>query len=281
MVLFPVLYGLCQLAEVVVATGLFQAWLFAHRHDVTEEEVTSVVDNSLLTSIPVPAHKLPKAGMEQVAEYSMVPVVCRGPEEASPSPRLQTSRFRHYPGDGEWRAREEIQQPFLPGHLNTQAAGMQWDEWTPAIPPTTPNRFTTHDHDSTTDYPQGDSTDLDPCSDSMLESARSYDSDGPCSPALSNKGVPNMFPVTKSDFQDDFHSDGEDSPLPYGSPIPSCRGRPWDPEAAELQRAGGGSPTSASPASPRSPPSHARPFTFYHRDIRLGQTQQFSTFGRK
>lgn len=56
MVLFPVLYGLCQLAEVFVATGLFQAWVFAHRHDVTEEAITSVVDTSLLTSIPVPAH---------------------------------------------------------------------------------------------------------------------------------------------------------------------------------------------------------------------------------
>lgn len=57
MVLFPVLYGLCQLAEVFVATGLFQAWVFAHRHDVTEEATISVVDTSVLTSIPVPAHK--------------------------------------------------------------------------------------------------------------------------------------------------------------------------------------------------------------------------------
>lgn len=57
MVLFPVLYGLCQLGEVFVATGLFQAWVFAHRHDVTEEAITSVVDTSVLTSIPVPAHK--------------------------------------------------------------------------------------------------------------------------------------------------------------------------------------------------------------------------------
>ena len=56
--LFPVLYGLCQLAEVLVVTGLFQAWIFAHRHDVKEEEITSVLDTSLLTSIPVPAHKL-------------------------------------------------------------------------------------------------------------------------------------------------------------------------------------------------------------------------------
>lgn len=57
MMLFPVLYGLCQLGEVFVATGLFQAWVFAHRHDVTEEDVTSVVDTTVLTSIPVPAHK--------------------------------------------------------------------------------------------------------------------------------------------------------------------------------------------------------------------------------
>lgn len=125
-----------------------------------------------------------------------------------------------------------------------------------------------------------DSTDLDPCSDGVLESARSYDSDGPCSPSLSNKGVPNMFPVTESDFPSDFPSDQEDSLLPYGSPIPSCRGRPLDPAAVERQGARGDSPGSTTPTSPRSPAAYARPFAFYHRDVRLGQTQQFSTFRR-
>lgn len=58
MVIFPVLYGLCQLVEIAVAICIFQTWVFIHRHDVTEEDITSVLDTTLLTSVPVPAHKL-------------------------------------------------------------------------------------------------------------------------------------------------------------------------------------------------------------------------------
>lgn len=266
MVLFPVLYGLCQLAEVLVATGLFQMWIFAHRHDVTEEEITSVVDTSVLTSIPVPAHKLSQASMKQMVDYSTVPNVCNG---LGPPRRYQeTSGYWRFPDIEEWREPEDNQAFLL------QPSEILWDDRTPGTPPVTPNRFSPHDLEFTTDYPQEDSTDLDPFSDSVLESARSYDSDGPCSPTLSNKGVPNMFPVTESDFQNNFLSDGEDSPLPYGSPLPSGR-KQLDRTHVEC------SPASTSPTSPPSPEPHARPFTFYHRDVRLGQTQQFSTFGRK
>lgn len=153
--------------------------------------------------------------------------------------------------------------------------------------------YTTYDHyDTTIDYPQRDETNFHPYSDNVVESALSYDSDGPCSPTLSNKGVPNMFPVTESDFTTDFQSDfpsdfmsdfpseREDSPIPYGSPVPSCRGRPLDPATVEDQGAAGGDTlTTATPTSPHSPASCPRPFAFYHQDVRLGQTQQFSTFG--
>ncbi|XP_045117450.1 uncharacterized protein LOC123508081 [Portunus trituberculatus] len=178
-------------------------------------------------------------------------------------------RYWRFPDIGEWRGPED-NDAFLP-----RASEIEWDDRTPGTPPMTPNHFSSHDHDSTADYSHEDSTDLDPCSDSVLESARNYDSDGPCSPSLSNKGVPNMFPVTESDFQNNLVSDGEDSPLPYGSPLPFNR-RQLDCTSVECN------PASASPTSPGSPAEpYARPFAFYHRDVRLGQTQQFSTFGRK
>lgn len=274
MVLFPVLYGLCQLAEALVAAGLFQVWFFAHRDDVTEEEITSVVDTSLLTSIPVPAHKLSQMRMEQMADYSTVPNMRSGP--APPPQHTEIYGYRQCPSNEEWREPDGT-KVFLPRRRSTHDSEIAWDETAPGTLHMTPNMFTTHDNGSTTDYPLGDSTDLDVYSDEVLESARSYDSDGPCSPSLSNKGVPNMFPVTENDFQSDFPSDQEDSPHPYGSPIPSYRGRLLDSAAVDRQ---GDSPRSASPKSP-SPAPYERPFAFYHGDVRLGQTQQFSTFGRK
>ncbi|XP_037794001.1 solute carrier family 10 member 6-like [Penaeus monodon] len=57
LVIFPVLYGLCQLGQMLTGIAIFQVWMFIHRDDVTEEDITSVVDNTILTSIPVPAHK--------------------------------------------------------------------------------------------------------------------------------------------------------------------------------------------------------------------------------
>lgn len=190
----------------------------------------------------------------------------------------------------EWNGPAET-QALLARRLNTQASQTQWNHSQPATPLPTPEPYARYDlYDTTTDYLPGDTTDLDPYSDGVVESARSYDSDGPCSPTLSNRGVPNMFPVTESDFttdfQSDFHSDfvsdfpseREDSPPPYGSPVPSCRGRPLDPAAVERQGTPeGGTSASATPTSPRSP--EPRPFAFYHGDVRLGQTQQFSTFG--
>ena len=189
-------------------------------------------------------------------------------------------RYRKYTDTVECYRPEEI-QTFLSRRLSTQALETPYHDWTSDTPPTTPNQFILHDHDSTTDYPQEDSIDLDPCSDGVLESARTYDSDCPCSPTLSNKGVPNMFPVTESDFQSNYPSDQEDSPLPYGSPISSYHGRSLDPVTVECQGAEGSSPANPLPAHPRSPEPYARPFAFYHHNVRLGQTQQFSTFERK
>lgn len=171
----------------------------------------------------------------------------------------------------------------------------QWSHASPGTLLTITGHHAGHDHqDVNTDYPQWGSTDLDPTSDGVLESARSFDSDSLCSPTLSNKGVPNMFPVAESDFTTDFQSDfpsdfmsdfpseREDSPLPYGSPVQSHRGRPLDPTAMERQGAAEEyNSISATPTSPHSPAPCPRPFAFYHRDVRLGQTQQFSTFGRK
>lgn len=291
MVLFPVLYGLCQLAEVFVAIGLFQAWVFAHRHDVTEEATTSVVDTSVLTSIPVPAHKDSPARGVQVVEYAPTPDVCGGPVQ--PPSLMQTLGYSRRPHHEEWNGPAETQS-LLTSPLNPQASNAQWNHSLPGLPPTPGLHASQDHHNANTHYPHWGSTDLYPSSDGVLESARSFDSDSPCSPTLSNRGVPNMFPVAESDFTTDFQSDfpsdflsdfpseREDSPPPYGSPIPSHRGRPLDPATVECQAAAeGGTSTSATPTSPRSPEPCPRPFAFYHRDVRLGQTQQFSTFGRR
>ncbi|XP_042876814.1 solute carrier family 10 member 6-like isoform X2 [Penaeus japonicus] len=66
LVIFPVLYGLCQLAQMLVGIAIFQVWMFVHRDDVTEEDVTSVIDNTILTSIPVPAHKMSQARIPSI-----------------------------------------------------------------------------------------------------------------------------------------------------------------------------------------------------------------------
>ncbi|KAK8726834.1 hypothetical protein OTU49_010082 [Cherax quadricarinatus] len=124
----------------------------------------------------------------------------------------------------------------------------------------------------------------------LLEWACGYDSDSPGSPSLSNKGVPNMFPVTENDFLSE-----EDSPLPYGSPVASYRRfQDYVMESAENEGSGGGRPDTpgrrSSSENPRlsnpesglsGSPSSSPVFGFYHNGVRLGQTRQFSTFGRK
>lgn len=182
-------------------------------------------------------------------------------------------------------------QTLLARQQNTQT---QWNQSSPGSPLKTPGPYTSSNYyETTTDYPHGDLTDIDPCSDEVLESARSYDSEGPYSATLNNKGIPYMFPVTEgdyttdfqsdfpSDFMSDFTSEREDSPPPYGSPVPSYRGKPLDPTAVVSQApTEGDTSASATPTSPLSPEPCPRMFTFYHRDVRLGQTQQFSTFRR-
>lgn len=147
-------------------------------------------------------------------------------------------------------------------------------------------------------------------SDQIVESACSYDSDVPGSPTLSNKGVPNMFPVSDTDFLG--QKDG--SPLSYGNLSPSyhrwsgLEGEEWrstdslptvSPTNLSYQATNiphqDMSPThrSISPTRPTtsqntcsshqtlSPTVHPLSFNFYHQDIRLGQTRQFDTLGRK
>lgn len=129
-------------------------------------------------------------------------------------------------------------------------------------------------------------TDLYP--DDILESVYTYDSDSRCSPTLSNKGVPNMFPVTASDFTSE---EREHSPVPYGSPLPSNKlldslvvQRMKEEEDLGNEKLGKKSPrVVGSPHSDplTSPVTESCIFGFYHNDVRLGQTQQFGTFGRK
>lgn len=152
---------------------------------------------------------------------------------------------------------------------------------------------------------------LDP--DQIVESACSYDSDVPGSPTLSNKGVPNMFPVSDTDFLG--QKDG--SPLSYGNLSPSYHR--WSGLEGEEWRSSDSLPSvsptnllyqatsipyqdmspthqSKSPNRPTtslghqntssshqssSPTIHPPSFNFYHQDIRLGQTRQFDTLGRK
>lgn len=152
---------------------------------------------------------------------------------------------------------------------------------------------------------------LDP--DQIVESVCSYDSDVPGSPTLSNKGVPNMFPVSDTDFLGKKDS----SPPSFGNLSPSYHR--WSGLEGEEWRSSDSLPSvsptnlpyqamnvhhqdmslthqSTGPNRPTtslghqntsfshqssSPTIHPPSFNFYHQDIRLGQTRQFDTLGRK
>ncbi|XP_042228389.1 uncharacterized protein LOC121870613 isoform X2 [Homarus americanus] len=332
MVIFPVVYGVCQMVEVVVVTGVFQAWVFLHRDDVTEEMVMSVVDTSILTSVPVPAHKLSKSRIERMTGHVETPDLCRDQEQAA----LWSHTFAHSCDQGPNNTQRNGVFSSIHPSLTADEVDDPPSSWTRTghspppsphhrIPPNSPTAlcdsptYRSHNFDdlgfalhslshkshspNCEDFPHSpydessSNFDFELYPEDILESTYNYDSDSPRSPTLSNKGVPNMFPVTESDFP----SDKEDSPLPYGSPIPCNRGtfhnsvvaqRTDDDECSGRDTPGVHSSNetsrflnleSPSPTSPTSPSQAglSRTFGFYHDDVRLGQTQQFGTFGRK
>ena len=59
--MFPVIYGILQIGEIICMIIIYQIYKYIHRNDISEEDVTSVVDNSILTHVPmIPEKRTPK-----------------------------------------------------------------------------------------------------------------------------------------------------------------------------------------------------------------------------
>ncbi|KAK4295894.1 hypothetical protein Pmani_031565 [Petrolisthes manimaculis] len=315
MVIFPVLYGLCQLAEIAVATATFQAWVFIHRHDVTEEDVTSVLDTTLLTSVPVPAHKLSQARVEEMTRHTQ-----KGDNQTPPLPYTMRYEESHY-----HPPESHMLMPLTSDTVDHQES-LAWNTshtemMQPSLSPLPDTPIHKHHLNQDQHCPTSIDSNFNLDLDQIVESVCSYDSDVPGSPTLSNKGVPNMFPVSDTDYSgqkdsfsipfqnlipsyhrwsglkgDEWRS--SDS-LPFVSPtnppyqsrsIPHIDLSPTQQQSTNPTQQTTGmahqntisSPQSISPSHHTTSPTLKPPsFNFYHQDIRLGQTRQFGTLGRK
>ncbi|XP_047482739.1 solute carrier family 10 member 6-like isoform X2 [Penaeus chinensis] len=303
LVIFPVLYGLCQLAQMLTGIAIFQVWVFMHRHDVTEEAITSVVDNTVLTSIPVPAHKI-----SQVRDpYKTSSDLCRRKQQDQKPPMQYEYNKNSCNGyhdediaflepesmadSGMWTTTHDVLNSKMssPAHCqsssnykNTNKSSWTIPSWysprnlyQDSLP--SPQIFTFSPEPSTKPRFQNYQNFLD-------EEVFSEDTDLPNSPTLSNKGVPNMFPVIETDFLAERRVESEESQTIYKHSNLSCRNTVQ--KVHTLEKTSEDLVTSKSRNSPKSPrslssPSLSRTFAFYHGDVQIGQTQQFSTFGRK
>ncbi|XP_063596392.1 sodium-dependent organic anion transporter-like isoform X2 [Penaeus indicus] len=270
----------CQ--NIVVATNVMllsfpspEVWVFMHRHDVTEEAITSVVDNTILTSIPVPAHKV-----SQVKDpcKTSSDLCCRKQRDQKPPMQYEYNRNScngyhdediaflepEFKADcGMWTTPYEVLSSKMSSPAHYQS--LSNNKNTSSVP--SPQIFTFSPEPSTKPRFQNYQNFLD-------EEVFSEDSDLPNSPTPSNKGVPNMFPVTETDFLAERKAESA-----------LCRNTVQEVHAMEKTPSEDFvTPKSRnSPKSPRSlsSPSLSRTFAFYHGDVQIGQTQQFSTFGRK
>lgn len=295
LVIFPVLYGICQLAEVLITVGVFQLWFYFHRNNVVEEEVKSVIDNSILTSVPVPAHRLSEAKIQSMTGFLGTPDICRMQRERHQQREAELTTYYRYIDTSrlhEDGAKDEAGDAF-PTELTTlrvdevddpntwkrsktmlpEVRAAQTEEHNSPFPfygrPKSPTFF---------DFPDNPYFDSPRSPDIANESLNFLDDDcdieSQKSPTLSNKGVPYMFPVT----EDDFQSSREPSPVPYGTPNPVKKNKNRD-----FQWHSSSVPSTLVHTAPSltSPETPSRTFAFYHNDVRIGQADHFRTFGSK
>ncbi|KAK7086107.1 hypothetical protein SK128_001241 [Halocaridina rubra] len=300
MVIFPVLYGLFMLLEVAIAVGIYLLWSFFQQERVIEERVKTKIDNSILTSVPVPAHRLSESKIQKMTGFTLTPDLCQLQQEREEQLRreMATTTYHRF-SESPRQPLDDLQLDEVEPILSYSASPRPNEEtkMSPSQKPTTKNTLSDDSTDSTLPlygrpqspvyfkFPQvpnrsnqpfsggGDDRDRRPF---FKESYTFNPSHSPVSPTLSNKGVPNMFPVTEDDFRP---SPGEESPpatAPYGSPIPIPKEKriDWNQAIADV-------PSSPDPLTPKATLNSTKSFGFYHNDVRIGQSDQFNTFGRR
>lgn len=280
LVIFPVLYGLCQLAQMLTGIAIFQVWVFMHRHDVTEEYITSVVDNTILTSVPVPAHK-----------KSQTRDPCRKNQDQKPSVQIEYDKksYNGYYGEDKtflepesmtdsemWTTpHDELSSKISARHYQSSSnnSNTNRSSWTMH------SLYSPHNlYQDSTSSPQIFTFSLAPLTRPCLQNCQNFlddevfseDSSLPNSPTLSNKGVPNMFPVTETDLFPEGKEESVESQNICKHSTLACRNTVQDVHAME-KAPGEGCVT----------PNSMNSFTYYHSDVQTGQTQLFSSFGRK
>ncbi|XP_068228708.1 uncharacterized protein [Palaemon carinicauda] len=296
LVIFPVLYGISQLAEVLITVGVFQLWFYFHRNNVVEEEVKSVIDNSILTSVPVPAHRLSEAKIQSMTGFPGTPDICRWQRDRQQQHQAELTTYYRYIDSSR---QQEYSMKDEDDACASEQTTLRVDEvddpntWKRSVTKLPEARATTQpekEHSSPYPFygrpksptffafPENPYFDSPRSPDFDTESLDFLDDDcdieSQKSPTLSNKGVPNMFPVT----QDDFSSSREPSPLPYGSPIPVHKDKFQSLDWITSSITDSPNHTTSSLASPNTP---SKAFAFYHNDVRIGQADNFKTFGSK